>query len=100
MACCIAGAISAELTRIWFLLSERMASGRPRASSSTDCLAFLNFCLFSSCGRSEATAIIIPKTVETKASIPSGTRIRASRTRFRRGFRRGPPLDGELPSGR
>jgi len=100
MACCIAGAMSAAPTRIWFLLSERMASDRPRSSSRTDCLAFLNFCLFSSCGRSDATAIIIPKTVETKASIPSGTRMRASRTRFRRGRRRGPPLLGELPSGR
>ena len=53
----------------------------PRMSVSTEFLRLATCGSCSSAGRSEATAIIIPKTVETTASSASGTRI-ASRRSF------------------
>src|SRR3954452_11990268 len=56
--------------------------------------------LSSSCGRSEATAIIIPNTVETAARTPRPTRSRSSRSLRMRTRRRGGLGPSGLPCGR
>src|SRR5215210_143055 len=64
IACFMTGAICVSLSRIRFWLPVRSPSRSPRRSTITE------FCEAgsSSAGRSEATAIIIPNTVETAAS--------------------------------
>src|SRR5215217_6596797 len=66
MACFITGAIWLSFSRIRFWLPVRRPRGSPRRSTMTELVADGS----SSSGRSEATAIIIPNTVETIASRP------------------------------
>ena len=58
----------------------RTASCRPVSSSRTELREFLYSWRFSRLGRSWATAIIIPKTVETTASAARPARISAIRS--------------------
>src|SRR4051794_33685398 len=79
---------SAEaMIRPWLEVSVEIRL--PRTSSSTEFLRLATCGSCSSSGRSEATAIIIPKTVETTASTQTGSRIASSRSFFRRGLTRG-----------
>src|SRR6202011_4259664 len=66
------------LTSTTLLGGANSPSGRHRSSYRIDFSAYLYCDLFSSCGRSDATAIIIPNTVETNASMVMPSRINAS----------------------
>ena len=61
----------------------------PLASESTEFWDFATVAVASSAGRSEATAIIIPKTVETPARATSGIATRSRRNFLTRGLTRG-----------
>ena len=79
-------------TRIRLYSPVRTASWRlPLASSRIEFFAALNSFCDSSAGRSWATAIIIPNTVETNASMEMPARIRPKRNRLSLG-RDGLPL--------
>src|SRR3954471_5105706 len=87
--------MSALPTRMRFWLPVSLAIRVwPSAASSTEFLAERNSALFSNEGRSLATAIIIPKTVDTQASTARPNRMKASRSffTFGRGASGGPPL--------
>ena len=64
----------------------RMPSGSPRRSNSTELLALWNSRAVSRLGRSLASAIIIPKMVETTASSTSGRTASSSRRFLTRGL--------------
>src|SRR5919198_1500238 len=79
-------------TRLWLLV--RTPRLWPCASRSTEFFAARYSLRFSRSGRSDATAIIIPKTVETIASSVSGRKIASSRSFFIRGRTGGGPGGG------
>jgi hypothetical protein len=81
--------MSPELTRTRLWLLVRTPSGFLLMSMSSEFLASWYSLRFSRSGRSEATAIIIPKRVETIASSASGSRIASSRSFLTRGRGRG-----------
>src|SRR4051794_34844727 len=91
------GEMSVGLTRIRLLFPVRVASGLSLAETSVEFLALRYSARFSSAGRSLATAMSIPNTVETRASAARPRRISASRSFLSLGFRRGG--EGLLPSG-
>src|SRR4051794_32118509 len=71
-----------------------MPSFLPRKSYSTELRAWRSCWAAVRLGRSLATAIIIPKTVETIASAPSGSRMPSSRSFLIRGRGPDPPFGG------
>src|SRR3954452_20882343 len=71
-----------------------MPSFLPRTSYSTELRAWRSCWAAVRLGRSLATAIIIPKTVETIASAPSGSRMPSSRSFLIRGRGPDPPFGG------
>src|SRR3954464_8597260 len=71
-----------------------MPSFLPRPSYSTEVRAWRSCWAAVRLGRSLATAIIIPKTVETIARAPSGSRMPSSRSFLIRGRGSVPPLRG------
>src|SRR3954468_9922209 len=79
------GAMSSKPTRMraWLLVSS--PSCLPRTSVSTELRASWYSLRFSRAGRSEATAIIIPNSVEMTASATSGMSTASSRAFFTRG---------------
>ena len=85
------GEMSSKPTRMREWLFVRTPSVRPCTSVSTEFRASWYSLRFSRSGRSEATAIIIPKAVETSASSASGTRMASSRSFLTRGGVGGEP---------
>jgi hypothetical protein len=73
---------ASTMIRPW---SASVARCLPCTSVRIEFCAELNSSRFSSSGRSEATAIIIPKTVETSASSDRPPRISDRRSFFKRG---------------
>src|SRR3954453_22434281 len=71
-----------------------MPSFLPRTSYSTELRAWRSCWAAVRLGRSLATAIIIPKTVETIARAPSGSRMPSSRSFLIRGRGSVPPFGG------
>src|SRR3954451_16185941 len=87
------GGMSRWLTRMRFDVPVSVPIGLPLTSRKTEFLDRLYSWRFSREGRSWATAIIIPKTVETQASMPRPATIRARRSLYPRGrVSGGPPL--------
>src|SRR3954464_4974325 len=77
---------SGTTTRFWSL---RIPSGWPWMSVTRELCASRNSCVVSRPFTSAATAIIIPKTVETSARSPNGTATRITRSFLIRGRPRG-----------
>src|SRR5687767_15115100 len=88
------GEIWFDSSRILFSLLESVPIRSPLTSRTTVFLEARNWAKFSSAGRSEATAIIIPKTVETPARMLRPTSTSAKRSFFIRGL---PPPPDPLP---
>ena len=80
------GAISSEATRMRPSLFVRVARRVPLRSTTIEFSARSYCARFSSFGRSWATAIMIPKIQETRASTPRPRITRAARSFFSRGF--------------